>query len=171
MSMLRGIVRKLTLKYFNWQLNRGKHQSIYKLHDRWQTGSNSVSLGIVDATWEMQDRLIKEFGYEMCPSCGWAAELQGEHVRRSNSWCWEQYQLVHPQKFYILERKLEQPGHLDQLGIVVAESVEHAAHKLGTYIVEVVRPPESAVVCAELGDNYWLTETSEITSLSFLEGK
>ena len=77
------------------------------------------------------------------------------------SWCWDQFQLSNPQKFYMLERDTN--DGLRQLGIVVAPSVEDAAAKIHLTLVSVVRPPESAVVCAELENGYWLIEFDEVT--------
>jgi hypothetical protein len=166
MRLLRWFVRKIAFAYFNRQLVRKNLQGFSALQCPWNTRSDSVSRGIMDATWEVQDRLIEEFGYDKCPSCEWATENLHEHLT-VGSWCWEQYQKTHSRKFYILEKKLEQKGCFDQVGIVNAGSVEHAAYKLGANILSVVRPPESAVVCAELEDNYWLTEIEEVFSLPF----
>lgn len=171
MSTLRRVVRKLTLKYFNWQLNRGNHRKVYALHDHRPTQLGPIGLGILDATLEVQDRLVEEFGYHKCPSCEWVTEIQDEHVCQIGSWCWEQFQLDHPKKFFLLEKKLKKPDHFDQIGVVVAESIEDASRKLGLHIIEIVRPPESAIVCAELENNYWLEEIKEITSLPSSESE
>ncbi len=160
MKLLRRIVQKIALAYFNWQLDRKNHSA---LQGPWPTGSNSVSFGISDATCEVQGRLIREFGYHECPSCEWATVHPNEHLTEG-SWCFEQYQETLFRRFYIVEKKLEQSGHFKQIGIVVAESVEHAAYKLRLSIVSVVRPPESASVCVELENNYWLEEIEKITS-------
>lgn len=169
MSMLRKIVRKLTLKYFNRQLDRKNLQGFSALQGPWNTGSDSVSLGIMDATWEVQDRLVTEFGYHKCLSCEWATEQPGDHLT-AGSWCLEQLQ-ARSLKFYFLEKRLDKPGHFDQLGIVVAESVEHAAHKLRVGIISVTRPPVSAVVFVELENNYCLSGIEEIISLPFPESE
>ena len=169
MSMLRWIVRKIALAYFNRQLDRKNHQGFSDLQGPWNTGSDSVSHGVMDATWEVQDRLVSEFGYHKCPSCEWATIQPGDHLV-PGSWCLEQLQ-ARSLKFYFLEKRLEEKGHFDQLGIVVAESVEQAAHKLRVGIVSVTRPPVSAIVFAELEDNYYLSGIEEITSLPFPEGK
>jgi len=169
MSMLRRIVRELTIKYLTSQLDRKNLQGFSALQGPWNTGSDSVSLGIMDATWEVQDRLVSEFGYHKCPSCEWATEQPGDHLT-ADSWCSEQLQ-ARSQKFYLLEKRLGKPGHFDQLGIVVAESIEHAAYKLRVGIVSVTRPPVSAVEFAELENNYCLSGIEEITSLPFPEGE
>jgi hypothetical protein len=170
MRPLRWIVWKITLAYLSRQLGRKNLHSFSTLQGPWNTGSDSVSLGIMDATWEVQDRLIKEFGYHECPSCKWATENPREHLT-VGSWCWEQYQETHSRRFYILEKKLEREGCFDQIGILSAESLGHAAYKLRANIVSIVRPPESAVACAELENNYWLIEIEEVTSLPFLTGE
>ena len=167
MRLLRWIVRKIALAYFNKQLDRKNPQGFSSIQGPWDTGSDSVSLGITDATWEVQDRLVSDFGYHKCPSCEWATLQAGEHLT-PGSWCLEQLQ-AQSLKFYFLEKRLEKPGHFGQLGIVVAESVEHAAHKLRVGIVSVTRPPVSAVVFVELENNYCLSGVEEITSLPFRE--
>jgi hypothetical protein len=169
MSMLRWIVRKIALAYLNRQLDKKNTQGFPALLGPWNAGSDSVSLGIYDATCEVQVRLVSEFGYHKCPSCEWATEQPGEHLT-PGSWCLEQLQ-SRSRKFYLLEKRLEKPGHIDQLGIVVAESVEHAAYKLRAKIVSVTRPPVSAVVFAELEDGYCLSGIEEITSLTSPESQ
>lgn len=67
--------------------------------------------------------------------------------------------------YFMLEQKQMKRGYTSQMGIVVAESIEEAAAKIQVPIVEVITPPESAVVLAELQDDYWLVEFKEITSL------
>jgi len=63
-------------------------------------------------------------------------------------------------KFYILSKRdmSTTPYTLNQLGIVVAESIEEAAAKVGGTIVDRVNRPESAVDWALLDDDRDLTE-------------
>ena len=65
--------------------------------------------------------------------------------------------------YYMLEQKRNDCFH--ELGIVVAESIEDAAVKIGAIVISSTKPPESAVSCAELESGYWLTEFEEVTSL------
>jgi len=65
--------------------------------------------------------------------------------------------------FFILEKK-EKNGHFNQLGIVVATSIEEAVAILGTKIVGEVLYPISVIAYAELENGYCLTEMPEITS-------
>ena len=70
--------------------------------------------------------------------------------------------------FYVLEQKLEDVDgsrYLNQVGIVVADSIHEAAAKIGARVVDAVYPPESAVECAELERGYWLTEIEEVQFL------
>jgi len=64
--------------------------------------------------------------------------------------------------FFILEHRRN--NRFNQLGVVVSESVEEAASKIGMDILEVIRPPESSVIYALIRQNYSLTEMPEITS-------
>jgi hypothetical protein len=67
--------------------------------------------------------------------------------------------------YYMLAKKEKKTGHFSQLGIVVAESVEDAITKIQGVAINVVVPPESGVVCAELEGDYWLEKFEEVTSL------
>ena len=64
--------------------------------------------------------------------------------------------------FFILEHK--KGARFSEIGIVVANSVGEAAAKINMKIVDIVNPPESAVIFAQLENEYCLTEMSEITS-------
>ena len=66
--------------------------------------------------------------------------------------------------FFILERKIEE-GHFDQLGIVIATSIQDAAAILEAKIVGEVLHPISVIAYAELENGYCLTEMPEITSI------
>lgn len=64
---------------------------------------------------------------------------------------------------YILELK-KTPGLFDQVGVVVANSIEEAAAKIEMKIKEAVYPPESAVPYAMLENDFSLTQMPEIAS-------
>ena len=64
--------------------------------------------------------------------------------------------------FYILERKEKEK--FDQLGIVVADSIELAAAKIEMKIMDSIKPPESAIEFVALENGYMLSEMPEITS-------
>jgi len=65
--------------------------------------------------------------------------------------------------FFILERKVENK-RFKQLSVVVADSVEAAAAKVGMEILSDARPPDAPVIWAWLLGEYYLEEMSEITS-------
>ena len=65
--------------------------------------------------------------------------------------------------FFILEKKIE-VGHFNQLGIVVAATIQEAATNIGAKIVGEVLHPISVTAYAELEGGYCLTEMPEITS-------
>jgi hypothetical protein len=69
-------------------------------------------------------------------------------------------------KFYILSKRdmSTTPYTLNQLGIVVAESIEEAAAKVGGTIVDRVDRPESAANWALLDDGRDLTEIEDVPS-------
>lgn len=71
-------------------------------------------------------------------------------------------------KFYILSKRdmSTTPYTLNQLGIVVAESIEEAAAKVGATIIDRVDRPESAVDWALLDDERDLTEMPEVTAIN-----
>lgn len=66
--------------------------------------------------------------------------------------------------FYMLERKKGKV--FDQLGIVVANSVEEAANKISIQITSITEPPESRFVFAELAGDRYLSEIPEITKFA-----
>ena len=68
---------------------------------------------------------------------------------------------------FVLERPKDN-RHIDQLGIVIGDSVQEIATKFGMEIESIVDPPESSVIFAALrlnGNEYFLTEMPEITSV------
>ena len=81
-------LEQLILKYLVWKLNRGQHQYVYQLSNGWALRVYVFSSAFEGALWLIQERLIREFGYHKCLSCGWATEVPNEHMYEG-SWCLE----------------------------------------------------------------------------------
>lgn len=69
-------LERFILKHLNKQLDSGRHEFVYRFSNYW--GDKSILFGemlnpLFFASEEVQDRLIREFGYCECPSCNWAA--------------------------------------------------------------------------------------------------
>ena len=67
--------------------------------------------------------------------------------------------------FYLLSKKQSDQGCIihKQLGVVIADSIELAAAKVGLPIVECVAPPEAGCVYAQLEQDHSLEGIDEIT--------
>jgi hypothetical protein len=90
--MLRYRMETIILKHLNKQLDGGRHKYVHRFSSYW--GERSALLGgmlnspFYGPSWEVQARLIKEFGYHECPFCYWAVKSLDEH-----SYCSEQVRL------------------------------------------------------------------------------
>lgn len=82
------LVEQLILNYLMVKLDRGQHQYVFHLSNRWAPRVWVFSLAFEGALWSIQARLINEFGYHECPSCGWATECSHQHMHEG-SWCLE----------------------------------------------------------------------------------
>ncbi len=87
--MKKWIGRKVT-QYLNKKLDDGHDALVYGLSNYWgsRCGLGRI-LGVYDAAWFIQERLIQEYGYQECPSCYWAT-----HRPHQSEWCTQQ-QLCH----------------------------------------------------------------------------
>lgn len=83
-------------RLINKMLDRGHHRIVYKISIYFGSLGGIKNPRLLDlyvASWLIQDRLIKEFGYHECPSCRWATKNHrgcGGEYCRENILRWEE---------------------------------------------------------------------------------
>lgn len=81
--MIGKYLERKARQYLNKKLDTGHNELVYGLTSYWgQRRGLGRFAPFNDATWFVQDRLIREFHYLECPYCHWA-----NHHPDNHAWC------------------------------------------------------------------------------------
>lgn len=78
--MFTAQIETFVIQFFSNKLNHGHHEFVFGLTSYWgsQNGLGKY-IPFYSASFFMQERLIKEFGYAECPYCYWAMARANDH--------------------------------------------------------------------------------------------